>query len=147
MRAIISDCIFSLKPNKNAVWLIGSAQFVVHIFSKRNSFWHRLQMALPKQRKLHTSISKMALFWPFFIYDAKQTQKIVFQIFIHLIRVCGSFNSVLFPIFPGQRNCPFILHCMYILYTLIRATFWPFIKPGLVWISVGRWRFSRWFRR
>ena len=27
------------------------------------------------------------------------------------------------------------------------ATFWPFIKPGLVWISVGRWRFSRWFRR
>ena len=170
MRAIIFECIYSLKPNKKQFWLIGSAQFYVHIFS--NSFW--LLMALPKQRKLHTSISKSALFWPFFhlIYKTK-IKHCSGSYFPYVLTNLGQwplawYSGQLLPnvewpmvASSNQVRLPFgRFVCLLQLpverqscaqassrQPKSRATFWPFIKPGLVWISVGRWRFLRWFRR
>ena len=92
MRAIIFECIYSLKPNKTQLRLIGNAQFDVQIFSKRNSFssWHRLQMALSKQRKLHTSISRSALFWPFLSFKMQNNHKTMFrQLFPYVLTNLG----------------------------------------------------------
>ena len=170
--------LYSMKPNKKTqFWLIGSAQFDVHNFSKRK-FLHRRQMTLPKQRKSHTPTYKNLPNLTFYFFYLTNLPR---QLEPHLVATGNYGSGSYFPYvltnlgqwplawYSGQllpnvegpmvasSNQVRLLFWAICLSTPIaqassrqpksRATFWPFIKPGLVWISVGRWCFSRWFRR